>query len=100
MSTHHVGVLPGPLQGSARDPPALVLHHHLQRGQTLHEEQAPGEGEPFLRGTEKSNLNERILGSTFLQQIKPTLADIIMNPSHPPHTLVKYHMAPKQGCTI
>lgn len=38
------GLLPCPFQSGARHPPALVLHHHLQRGQALHEEQAAGEG--------------------------------------------------------
>lgn len=38
------GLVPCPFQGGPRHPPALVLHHHIQRGQTLHEEQAAGEG--------------------------------------------------------
>lgn len=43
-SSPRAGFLPCPLQSRARHPPALVLHHHLQRGQALHEEQAAGEG--------------------------------------------------------
>src|SRR4029434_999873 len=39
------GLLPCSFQGGARGPSALVLHHHLQRRQALHEEQAAGEGE-------------------------------------------------------
>lgn len=38
------GFVPCPFQGGAHHSPALVLHHYLQRGQTLHEEQAAGEG--------------------------------------------------------
>src|SRR4029434_8509905 len=38
-------LLPCSFQGGARGPSALVLHHHLQRRQALHEEQAAGEGE-------------------------------------------------------
>lgn len=32
-------------QGCACDPPALVLHYHVQCGQILHEKQTAGEGE-------------------------------------------------------
>lgn len=42
---YDTGLFPGPIQGGARDPPALVLHNHLQRGEALHEEQVAGEGE-------------------------------------------------------
>lgn len=38
------GFVPCPLQGGPRHPPALVLHHHLQHSETLHEEQAAGAG--------------------------------------------------------
>lgn len=40
-----LGLLPSTVQGRPLHPPALVLHHHLQRGQTLPEEQTAGEGE-------------------------------------------------------
>lgn len=43
-----LGLLPCPVQGGALHPPALVLHHHLQCGQTADEEQAAGEGEDQL----------------------------------------------------
>lgn len=39
-----IGLLPCSFQGSPRYSPALVLHHHIQRGQTVHEEQTVGEG--------------------------------------------------------
>lgn len=39
-----VGLVPRPVQGGPRHPPALVLHHHVQRGEALHEEQAAGAG--------------------------------------------------------
>lgn len=39
-----LGLVPGPFQGGPRHSPALVLHHYVQCGQTLHEEQAAGEG--------------------------------------------------------
>lgn len=45
----NAGFLPRSFQGSPCDSSALVLHHHLQRGQTLHEEQAAGEGEEGRR---------------------------------------------------
>lgn len=55
LPSHHVwvwkwsfvfpaGFVPCPVQGGPRHPPALVLHHHLQHSETLHEEQAAGAG--------------------------------------------------------
>jgi len=38
------GFFPCPFQSSALYPPALVLHHHLQCGQTPDEEQTAGKG--------------------------------------------------------
>lgn len=38
------GLVPCSFQGGPRHPPAVVLHHYVQRGQTLHEEQAAGKG--------------------------------------------------------
>lgn len=40
-----LGLLPSAVQSCPLHPPALVLHHYLQRGQTVPEEQAAGEGE-------------------------------------------------------
>lgn len=39
------GFLPGPVQSHPLHPPAVVLHHDLQHGQALLEEQAAPEGE-------------------------------------------------------
>lgn len=39
------GFLPSPVQSHPLYPPAVVLHHDLQRGQALLEEQAAPEGE-------------------------------------------------------
>lgn len=39
------GFLPGPVQSHPLHTPAVVLHHDLQRGQALPEEQAAPEGE-------------------------------------------------------
>lgn len=38
-----IGLLPSSFQGCPLHPPALVLHHHIQRRQAPHEGQAPGE---------------------------------------------------------
>lgn len=42
------GFFPCTFQSSALYPPALVLHHHLQCGQTPDEEQTAGKGEYCL----------------------------------------------------
>lgn len=42
------GFFPCTFQSSALYPPALVLHHHLQCGQTPDEEQTAGKGELCL----------------------------------------------------
>lgn len=39
------GFLPSPVQSHPLHPPAVVLHHDLQRGEALPEEQAAPEGE-------------------------------------------------------
>ena len=39
------GFLPSPVQSHPLHPPAVVLHHDLQRGQALLEEQIAPEGE-------------------------------------------------------
>lgn len=41
----YIGLISCTLQGCACDPPALVLHNHLQCGQILHEGQTAGAGE-------------------------------------------------------
>lgn len=43
-----VGLVSSPLQSCALHPPALVLHHHLQCGQTPDEGQAAGKSESYL----------------------------------------------------